>query len=1397
MVITDEIPISLTNTSFQPSAITITPTGSLSYVWQVEDLSPGEAGLITISAQVNSSFITHHSSFTNTATIATTSVDGDSRNNSTSAGMEVVAPDLSITKAVIPTSVAPGDTITYTLTITNSGTAPARATITDTFSPALDVLNCTETFTLTDIYVSPNLGPQTFDGNGTLVMSQSTSGLIPAGSLLNEYEFYVAGDTLNGSWPSEIGLALYIPSGQVGSYDFGTDLGYPDDEGSYNETFNGSGSGSAEGSYEFHWSEDYNDTGDDNQINTATFTITYSVLVTTPLGAGDLRRTVTITNGTTMIYECVAKVLASAGSSITNTATVFNGLNTVQTSNQVSTAITHPDLTLSKAVDPATAAPGDTITYTLTFSNMGNDTASGVVITDFIPAEITVLNIISSGDMAITRTTIQTEVLTFAIANATSAVSPGQVGLITITAQISSSFIIHRSSFTNTATIAISNGPTTEIITTNNTAEAGLAISNVAPVLAAIDPWQTITETETLTFTASATDTNADTLSYSLYNAPATATINSSTGLFTWATTEADGPAVYSPTMIVSDGSLTDSQTILITVTEVNSPPLLAPIGDKTGAELTVITFMAIGDDSTDIPANTPLSFGLLNAPSGATIISHSGVFSWTPSESQGPGLYTVTVLVSDTGSPILTATETIRITVNDQTITGLSATSDSPTTLGNSTNFTVTITAGSNVSYNWNFGDGNIGSGNTISHTYAAVNIYTVLITASNGTNSITDTLTVNVTNSAPTANAGTDQTVSVNTPVTLDGSGSSDPDGHTPLSYGWTQTGGPSVTLSDRTSISPTFTTPGSPTVLTFSLTVTDAYSLLDTTPDEVVITVNEVNLAPVLAAIGNQIITETFTLTFTAIATDANGDTLTYGLYNAPTGATINSNTGVFTWTPTESDTMGLVTILVTDTGGLTDSTTILVTVIEVNSPPTLATIDDKSIQETSTLSFTLSATDTDLPANSLTYSMSNAPDGASLDANSGFFTWTPTYTQGPGAYQVTFIVTDNGSPVLSDSQTIIITVTDSGIVPNLTITKTVQATTNPPAPGDPLTYTIIIANSGNGNAANVIVTDTLPSGLSGSDLSWSGMVMAYKSLTFTINANIINNAAYYNTTITNSAYFSHTSAQGQADVALTTLADITPPTFITLPVLITPTNGISVTTGRPTFDWEDAIDDLSGVVSYTLHISSSNNVLSLAEAVSVQESATTIATTQSNFTPSVDMANGVYIWTVRAYDAVGNVSSYVSPAATFVISKPSGGNIIYLPLIFNASVSSESPNSNSNLSDLVVDNLIATSSQVTVTIRNAGSTVLNNFWVDIYFNPNQTPTLNQAWDTIAPAGAVWGVTKPLAQNEILILTTGGNYYHPNESSNIFPVGATVYAYVDSINQQHHLRQRAREQ
>ena len=89
---------------------------------------------------------------------------------------------------------------------------------------------------------------------------------------------------------------------------------------------------------------------------------------------------------------------------------------------------------------------------------------------------------------------------------------------------------------------------------------------------------------------------------------------------------------------------------------------------------------------------------------------------------------------------------------------------------------------------------------------------------------------ITSTPTNRAPIADAiGPIGTVTEGDTVSLDGTGSSDPDGDT-LIYSWTQTAGPAVTLSNTASARPTFTAPAGPATLSFRLTVSDSQERTD---------------------------------------------------------------------------------------------------------------------------------------------------------------------------------------------------------------------------------------------------------------------------------------------------------------------------------------------------------------------------------------------------------------------------------------------------------------------------------------------------------------------------------------------------------------------------------------
>ena len=138
----------------------------------------------------------------------------------------------------------------------------------------------------------------------------------------------------------------------------------------------------------------------------------------------------------------------------------------------------------------------------------------------------------------------------------------------------------------------------------------------------------------------------------------------------------------------------------------------------------------------------------------------------------------------------------------------------------------------------------------------------------------------TTSTANQAPIASAGPSQSVNVGAQVTLDGSGSRDPDGN-PISYVWTQTAGPTVTLSSSTAPAPTFTAPAvtSTAALTFSLLVSDGS--LSSPPASVTIAVAPAaNRPPVANAGTSQTVGSNDSVTLDgSTSSDPDGNPLTY--------------------------------------------------------------------------------------------------------------------------------------------------------------------------------------------------------------------------------------------------------------------------------------------------------------------------------------------------------------------------------------------------------------------------------------------------------------------------------------------------------------------------------------
>lgn len=509
---------------------------------------------------------------------------------------------------------------------------------------------------------------------------------------------------------------------------------------------------------------------------------------------------------------------------------------------------------------------------------------------------------------------------------------------------------------------------------------------NTAPELTPIVPKSVNEETE-LRFTVNATDVDvpAQPLTFTATGLPADASFDPITREFRWMPTEAQGPGAYQVTFEVSDGELSASETVTITVNDVNVAPVLTPIGPKSVNEETELRFTISGSDVDD-PAQT-LVFSADGLPTGASFDPTTHEFVWTPTESQGPGTYTVTFSVTD---GVVTTSEAVTITVGE-------------------------------------------------------VNVAPVL---------------------APIGPKGVNEESELR--FTISGS---DVDVPTqPLTF--SATGLPAGATFDPTSREFAWTPTEAQGPGTYNVTFSVSDGVV-TTSELVTLTVGEVNVAPVLAPIGNKTITEGSTLTFTASATDADipAQPLAYSLApSAPSGASIDPTTGVFTWTPPEGPGASPyhVTVQVSD-GVVTTSETIGITVLNV--APTVSLIPATTVQEGVNSSYQIQFQE---PGILDTHTVQiDWGDGSPLEtmnstANAaGGLTFARSHTYAEnGTYPITVTVTDDDGAVGQASASVAV----ANVAPTVTVTPTTQSAQY----SDPITPIVITATDVPTDTMNISVS-----------------------------------------------------------------------------------------------------------------------------------------------------------------------------------------------------------------------------------------------------------------------------------------------------------------------------------
>jgi len=250
-------------------------------------------------------------------------------------------------------------------------------------------------------------------------------------------------------------------------------------------------------------------------------------------------------------------------------------------------------------------------------------------------------------------------------------------------------------------------------------------------------------------------------------------------------------PGTYPVRLTVQDnaarntGHATDSLTVTV-----NHPPIAVAGGDRLIAEGDTLTLDA--GASRDPDGEIAAYRWIVENETGETT-ELEGVRAEHLFDT--PGHHMVTLALDD-GSDTAnsSASDSFKVTVNAAPAARFTGPEEA--IAGDPVTFDASASADSDSrieSYRWSFGDGASGTGVKASHTYFQPGTYSVRLTvsdasgASNASASAEKTISVGPRlNAAPVAEAGPDQTASVGTPVSFDGTKSADPDGNL-VSYRW----------------------------------------------------------------------------------------------------------------------------------------------------------------------------------------------------------------------------------------------------------------------------------------------------------------------------------------------------------------------------------------------------------------------------------------------------------------------------------------------------------------------------------------------------------------------------------------------------------------------------------
>jgi hypothetical protein len=618
-----------------------------------------------------------------------------------------------------------------------------------------------------------------------------------------------------------------------------------------------------------------------------------------------------------------------------------------------------------------------------------------------------------------------------------------------------------------------------------------LTLSNATPV--AVSQWVNLNEDASVPIAVVGTTRTGNSVSYTLLNAPTNGGLSGTLPNVTYTpAAKFHGGDLFRFRVTDTTSNLRATGQVSIAVAPVNYAPVLPAQSPRTIQVFDSLTVTNAATD-VDVPADI-LTYSLLAAPAGA-LISSNGIITWSPTGDFAATTNTFTTRVVDNGTPPLSATNSFQVIVEGVGNTSPVLPAQTNRSMLEMTAVTVTNTATD--------ADGT----NTL--TYSLLNsppgaqidlngVITWLPTEAQGPGSYT--LTTKVTddgepplsatnsfqiavlevNEAPGLPVQTNHLIDEFTLLTVINTATDIDLPANNLTYQFlTAPVGANISPGGVITWTPGEEFGGTTNVITIRV-VDNGNPVLSAT-NFFAVAVLEVNEAPVLPVQSDRFTGELtwLTVTNTAVDSDLPANNLSYSLLAAPPGVNLDTN-GVITWLPGSEylNTTNLITTRVLDDGvpPLSATNSFYVVVLDVNEIPVFgATPGNVVMAELATLIVTNAATDPDIPANALFYQLIGAPAGAQINS-AGVITWTPTEAQGPSSNALVTVVTDNGVPAASVTNSFQVVVTEVNqspafvgsppdlIVPELNLLTVTNQVTDADLPANQLNYQLLAAPLG---------------------------------------------------------------------------------------------------------------------------------------------------------------------------------------------------------------------------------------------------------------------------------------------------------------------------------------------